>query len=147
MGTEQSVAVPRKFVLFLFILLRNYLTAGDVAAILQDHVNKLGPGEPLDFKRPNLPWLPGAAEDLACKLVEPRTFFTIDGVEDEFPAWHPDVVRYFDRDTAERMMTMMQRNGLLPAEGPFVSEHDTEVLHVWIFENLRKDRELRKVAR
>lgn len=55
------------------------------------------------------------------------TFFTIDGVENDIPPGHPEVIKYFDRQSAEGSMNIFKKFGLIPDES-FVAEHDVSVL-------------------
>lgn len=123
--------VPDKLLVFLFILLRDHLTAGEVAEILMKHVSRLETDPGVDFNCPNVPWLPDAARELAEQLLEPRTFFTIDGIEDDlYPPWHPATIKYFDRKTAEDVLALMR--SLYPDDEGYksasVAEHSVSVL-------------------
>jgi hypothetical protein len=51
-------------------------------------------------------------------------FFTIDGIEDDkFPPEHPDVVKFFDRRSAETILKLFKEYCGLP-EDCNVAEHD-----------------------
>jgi hypothetical protein len=125
--------VPDKLLVFLFILLRDHLTAGEVAEILMRHVAKLDTDPGVDFNCPHVPWLPDAARILATQLLEPRTFFTIDGIEDDkYPPWHPQTIKYFDRASAEDFLGLMKN--MCPDDEGYknaaVVEHPVSLLEV-----------------
>jgi hypothetical protein len=53
------------------------------------------------------------------------SFFTIAGIEDEkLPPDHPDVIKFFDRRSAEELLKAIRRCGD-PLEGCFVAEHES----------------------
>lgn len=60
-----------------------------------------------------------------------NTFFTISGIEDEkFPPEHPDVIKFFDRNSAENWINFVDKYLGVTFPGTLISEHNISILDI-----------------